>query len=549
MAVPLLMLSGIGCYYYYGQPLGLKALYKRLTWWVFPLGLELGVLLIATNQRFACFVGLLIMLLSSIGIYEAWSGLTKGLSKLSRSWFALCFVAALLLFGADNHYGSVSAILAIGYGILGLYFSSQSYDEKTAHVRGMSFLVKGLSGTEGGLTLGGVSLPSDLETQHFLIAGRTGSGKTLAISELLRVIRQRGDRVIIADPGGGYVSRFFCEGDIILNPFDQRTVNWSPFGEIRSNYDFGRLARSVIPDAVGDAKDWHHQAQNLFAYVMRRLYERGEGYVPELLRLLTAASVSELKPVLAGSVGEQLTHSGNEKLLSNTRGILAAYLTPWEHLANYQDGLDRFSMRDWVSKDGSGWLFLTYRDDQLADLRFLISTWMDLAIVEGLSLDESAQRRLWYVMDELDALGKINTLKDGLTKLRKYGGCCIAGLQTIAQLRHTYGYHEAQTLLSCMATKLILTAGDTETAEYFSRELGQREVLRREKTFSENLSKTIAERHHLEWAVLPSEISSLKIREGFLRITGTPEIARIEVPLVKMAQVTPAFVYQNAFSE
>lgn len=42
MAVPLLMLSGIGCYYYYGQVLGLKALYKRLPGWVFLLGLELG---------------------------------------------------------------------------------------------------------------------------------------------------------------------------------------------------------------------------------------------------------------------------------------------------------------------------------------------------------------------------------------------------------------------------------------------------------------------------------------------------------------------------
>lgn len=568
--LPLLLINSVVCYKAYRERF--KHTYKLVSCWSFPLLLEAGALLMGTKQMFLFSVGILLILIGSVGIYETWSALRKLLSGFSRNWFILCFPAAfILVVGVEpaRFWSFFSGFVLVAYGFLGLRAHRQVFEEQGSYVRGMDFLGekekkegeeekekkgKELIHSEFSLTLGGISLPNDLETHHFLIAGRTGSGKTLAISELLRGIRQRGDRVIIADPGGGYASRFFCEGDVILNPFDERTVKWSPFQEIRSNYDFGRIARSVIPDAVGDAKDWHHQAQNLFAQVMRRLYERGEGNIPELLRLLTAASVSELKPVLAGSVGEQLTHSGNEKLLSNTRGILASYLTPWEHLG-VADAV--FSIRDWVqdsddndeekksqppSTSKSNWLFLTYRDDQLAELRFLISTWMDLAIVEGLSLDERTNRRLWYVMDELDSLGKINTLKDGLTKLRKYGGCCIAGLQTIAQLRHTYGHHEAQTLLSCMATKVILTAGDTETAEYFSRELGQREVLRREKTFGEDLSKTIAERHHVEWAVLPSEISSLKVREGFLRITGTSEIAKIKVPLVNMEQVTPAFL-------
>lgn len=570
----LLLINSVVCYAGYRDDI--KEHYKLVPCWIFPLLLEVGVLLMGTKQMFLFSIGILLILLGSVGAYETWSPLKKLLSRFWRGWFILCFPAAFLLVTVvhpPQFWSFFSGFVLVAYGFLGLRAHRQVFEEQGSYVRGMDFLGKKeneknkeLLPGESSLTLGGISLPRDLETHHFLIAGRTGSGKTLAISELLRGIRQRGDRVIIADPGGGYASRFFCEGDVICNPFDERTVTWSPFGEIRSVYDFGRIARSVIPDAVGDAKDWHIQAQNLFAQVMRRLYERGERSVPELLRLLTAASVAELKPVLAGSVGEQLTHSGNEKLLSNTRGILAAYLTPWEHLGVSETP---FSIRDWVHQEDkgedknkdkntekeknkskeknspstSGWLFLTYRDDQLAELRFLISTWMDLAIVEGLSLDEKATRRLWYVMDELDSLGKVNTLKDGLTKLRKYGGCCIAGLQTIAQLRHTYGHHEAQTLLSCMATKVILTAGDTETAEYFSRELGQREVLRREKTFGEDLSKTIAERHHVEWAVLPSEISSLKVREGFLRITGTPEIAKIEVPLVAMEQVAPAFLH------
>ena len=47
----------------------------------------------------------------------------------------------------------------------------------------------------------------------------------------------RGDRAVIADPDGGYLQRFYdpaSRGDVILNPFDQRSVKWNLFAEIRS---------------------------------------------------------------------------------------------------------------------------------------------------------------------------------------------------------------------------------------------------------------------------------------------------------------------------
>src|SRR5690606_19675059 len=105
--------------------------------------------------------------------------------------------------------------------------------------------------------------------------------------------------------------------------------------------------------------------------------------------------------------------------------------------------------------DEDGWLFITYRDDQADMLRRLVATMLDLAIVEGLSLSEDQDRGLWFVMDEVDSLGRVSSLRGGLTKLRKYGGRCVLGLQTIAQLRATYGHDEAQTLLANCSTKLI----------------------------------------------------------------------------------------------
>jgi type IV secretory pathway TraG/TraD family ATPase VirD4 len=45
---------------------------------------------------------------------------------------------------------------------------------------------------------------------------------------------------------------------------------------------------------------------------------------------------------------------------------------------------------------------------------------MRIAIFEAMSRSE-ADQRLWFVVDELDALGNFEELKDALARLRKFG--------------------------------------------------------------------------------------------------------------------------------
>ena len=63
----------------------------------------------------------------------------------------------------------------------------------------------------------------------------------------------------------------------------------------------------------------------------------------------------------------------------------------------------------------------------------MISAWMRLAIFEAMNGGERDQR-LWFIVDELDALGTIDGLKDALARLRKFGGRCVLGFQSIAQV-------------------------------------------------------------------------------------------------------------------
>ena len=378
----------------------------------------------------------------------------------------------------------------------------------------------------GIIKLGPVPIPPECEPKHFLISGSTGTGKSQAITAMILGVFGRAGSALIVDSGGGYYSRL-TDGDyLLLNPFDRRTVDWNPFAEIRADYDCDRIAQSVIPAGTDE---WSHYAQSFLSSVMLTLWRGGNRNLGELLDWLTNAAPSDLRELLQGTPGAAVVAEGNERMLGSVRSIVSTYVAPWTHLRPDGD----FSIRDWVQRvadpddDQTGPLFIVYRDDQLAQLRRMVATWIDLAVVEGLSLPEDSNRQLWFVMDELDSLGRVASLDVAMSKLRKYGGRCVLGIQTISQLRETYGRERAQTICANAANKLILRSGDNETGEYFSRELGEQDVeeSRTSQTVSPGLggkskSHTTATHRERRSAVLASELGNLPDLTGYLSLAG-----------------------------
>src|ERR1039457_1076711 len=144
-----------------------------------------------------------------------------------------------------------------------------------------------------------------------------------------------------------------------------------------------------------------------------------------------------------------------------------------------ENALQHGGVHVWI-REGRGVLFLPYSAGQIAALKNLIATWMRLAIFETMSLGEG-DHRIWFAIDELDALGQIDGLKDALARLRKFGGRCIIGFQSIAQVRGTNGDTDAQTIVENCGNIVILRCSASErggTAEFASRLIGKREIIR-----------------------------------------------------------------------
>jgi type IV secretory pathway TraG/TraD family ATPase VirD4 len=191
-----------------------------------------------------------------------------------------------------------------------------------------------------------------------------------------------------------------------------------------------------------------------------------------------------------------------------------------------------FSIRHWiraVQSEQAGALFFPYDARQIAALGPMISAWMRIDIFETMT-GAGRDQRLWFVVDELDALGAIDGLKDALARLRKFGGRCVLGFQSIAQVSSTYGQGEAQTIVENCGNTLILHCSASEqggTARFASRLIGDREILRTHESRSRRpgtweVSRTVSEQQVTEAAVMPSQVEQLPDLAGYLKLGSLP---------------------------
>jgi type IV secretory pathway TraG/TraD family ATPase VirD4 len=170
--------------------------------------------------------------------------------------------------------------------------------------------------------------------------------------------------------------------------------------------------------------------------------------------------------------------------------------------------------------------------DRHETLKPLISMWLDLAANALMSLTPSNERRIWLIFDELASLHKLPYLPNAFAQSRKYGGCLVAGVQSISQLRKVYGQNAADEISTMCNTRIFFRSPSNEASVWTSKELGQHEIeeMREGISYSESamrsgisINKQIVQRD----LVSPAEIMRLQALEAYMRLPG-------ELPIIKV---------------
>ncbi|MBF0248832.1 MAG: type IV conjugative transfer system coupling protein TraD [Alphaproteobacteria bacterium] len=398
-----------------------------------------------------------------------------------------------------------------------------------------------------------VPYPTGAPATHTLICGTTGAGKTTVIAELIEQIRRNGDRAIVYDKTGGFVRAFFDPAfDVLCNPFDARAPRWSVFSEGRKASDFEMMAKALIPEQKGMVDPfWVLAARILFSKIAEGLRREGRPSNARLVSQLLKIDLTDMAALLKNTAAQAIIDEKSPKTALSVRAVMTAYLACLEHLPdNGPDDQDAqpFSIREWIEDDArDGFMFLTSRGDMHESVKGLITCWLEIAVNTLLSLEQSRERKVWIILDEVPSLYNIPSLHPGMAESRQFGGCFVLGLQVWSAMRDIYGTNGAETLSGLARTRVVLSTPDKATADWCSQALGNAEATELHETLSYGAHEmrdgvSLAARNELRPIVLPTEIMGLPDLTGYLRLPQGFPVTRFTVKAKARKEASRAFV-------
>ena len=247
----------------------------------------------------------------------------------------------------------------------------------------------------------------------------------------------------------------------------------------------------------------------------------------------------------AGAIGTQHISKPDSP---QTQGVIA---TTVEHLHPIRAMLGLIpqgggiSLREWL-RDGTGWLFLPYLPAYSSLLAPLFTALVNLLMTEVLMLPDYPSRRIFFVLDELGNLLKLQKLSQLVAVGRSKGAAVILGTQTIAKLNARYGPEVVKDIMNNCNLKLIFRLNDPDSARFAEQLLGTVEAEEKRRTDSlgvldykdgVSISTYVTQRS----IVLASEFMHLPNLTCFIKIFDLFP-ARDEVKFKKFTGSTHAFV-------
>lgn len=384
-------------------------------------------------------------------------------------------------------------------------------------------------------TIGKIVINEDEELLNMFFAGSPGSGKSQAFFEVLEAVRIRRERGIIFDESGDFIRRFYQDGDLIFNPYDQRSVGWSIMNEIRTPKDCATIAQALIPEGgSNDSKEWVGYCRAILTVILRRMLERKETSNRTLYEWVMIRSIGELKTLCQGTPAQRAFEEGSERMTASVMTMLALAVAPWQDVG---DG--GFSIRDFVQNDDRGdkrFLYLVADANSIKQTAPVYLTMLNLSAVYLNTMEEDQKRRLWFALDELPALEQpLNELSALLNRARKRGGITIIGMQSIKYFNRIYGRDAAETLMAGIGTLLVLRTNSESGAKELAAELGAADFLREQHSVNRNDSgsgKSTSYQHVQDYKlVAPTEVVNLGQRRGFLKLPGDNPVFEVEIPI------------------
>lgn len=409
------------------------------------------------------------------------------------------------------------------------------------------------------LRVGQIPIPVTTEAKHVLTFGASGSGKSVLLAQWLhQICRDRKEqksqrRFILVDVKPEFVGKFYEDGDFIFCPFDERSVNWNLFNEIRDDYDFQAFSKTLFTDNKSNDPFWPQSAATVFTDVLRSLYIKKQRTNTDLCKTFQQSPEAIGKFIINTLDRSQIISMQSLTASENTRASIFATISPklqpFQIMGDTQG--NPFSFRkyirgEYVRPDGTQPnLYLIIPADRAELMTPLITLITDIMFREVLSLQEDKDRRIYFVLDELGALNKLPTLPDLIVKGRSYGAVILALSQDAGLITEKYGPHVLESFLNNFGTQIFLRINNAETSRKLSQSLGEYDFyeynINPQKDSTGKSTISYIRNQKTQTLVTPSQIQSLPTFHGFMKITDLG-ITKCKIPQIFFNATQPHYI-------
>ncbi|GAA3693679.1 hypothetical protein GCM10022268_00730 [Sphingomonas cynarae] len=239
-----------------------------------------------------------------------------------------------------------------------------------------------------------------------------------------------------------------------------RTARWNPLADVHDLADAQRIAAVIIPKpkAVSEAAIWYEQVRAVVARIMLRLVREGRADLTILAAQLAAASVDELRAIVAGTPAGRAFEPGADKAASSVAFMLTGAADIIGILASVPDNAPFFSFDKFYQaldqhEGAKPFVFLAAPSRARESAAPVVTAWVDAAAAAILQRPIDTATNAWLMLDEVASLPPIQSLLTLLPLGRKYHACITLAFQSIAQLRQTYGNESAEVVTGQTATQ------------------------------------------------------------------------------------------------
>ena len=331
-----------------------------------------------------------------------------------------------------------------------------------------------------------VPMSIDRETKGIFCVGAPGGGKTVVLKSLIAQAVIRGDRVVIFDAKGDFREMLLSmrKKFYFFAPWHKRTNAIDFAADLKTADDAREFAARIIQKPTSGDVNWALGAQQLLTGLIVSLQSEGNAWTVAELAANLNLPLAEMRATLCAHYLEgarviEADGKATDSYLSMLRTCSAPLLFIARAFQNVRR--DRtISLTAWARSERPARRVIIiggskrYATLMQACAQFAIGT-----IANEISdLPDSRDRKVWFFLDELPQLGRVDDLMMLVEFCRSKGVRVVIGTQDLAQIESLYSRERATALQTMMSTKIICNVSGGSTADALSKSLGTRTVER-----------------------------------------------------------------------